>query len=52
MSENIKKEDNNNKDYTIVSREYLNYSGKDAINVINRDYNMDKFLRQVRQYSV
>lgn len=54
MSGSMKNE--NNKDYKIISREYLNYSGKgsekEAINTINRDYNMDKFLRQVRQYSV
>lgn len=54
MSDSMNKE--KNKDYTIISREYLNYSGKgsekEAINAINRDYNMDKFLRQVRQYSI
>lgn len=54
MSDSTK--DENKKDCTIISREYLNYSckgsEKDAINIINRDYNMNEFLRQIRQYSL
>lgn len=37
---------------TVISREYLKYSGKGserkAIEVINRDYKMNKFRQQIR----
>ncbi len=48
----MKQEDKNN-DCMIISRDYLNYSKdgseKTIIKIINRDYNTDNLLNQIRR---